>query len=270
MSKAEDLAKKLRERHVGATGKRVLVVEGPDDVVAYETLLNRRTSAWGAAWVVAAAGNKKQALEVARLEPNWLALVDRDEWSLDQVTAYERTHTNLVVLPRFCLESYLVEPAELWAALPAKQQAKIPGGQADLAAALLLNMPTWRRHAALWRVINPLWSGLRALGFKEGLLQTDKVPDDVELARTLQQWSDFVDAARIAREVQDALAAIATEPEAEFLRHSVYAKDFYPAVVHPALNRLLGQKPTAERRQALFKTLPMPADLGTLWIRMGL
>lgn len=236
----------------------------------FRQLLNRRRPQWEAEWVLAVAGNKKHAMDIAAFEPDWLVLVDRDEWTASDVRNFQEQHANLIVLPRFCLESYLLDPAELWRALPPKQQQKIPAGESAIEGEVLAQIADWRRHAALWHVINPLWSGLRALGFKERLLQTRPIPDDAELERTLRTWSEFVDYQRILDEVHARIAMMNSQPLQDFLHHSLYAKEFYPKVVHPALNRLLGQKSAVERRKALFGTLPMPSDLAPLWQRMGL
>lgn len=270
MSKAEEKIRKIKETQIGATAKKVLVVEGSDDVIAFRQLLARRFPDWENQWALADAGSKKQALAMAPFAPEWLVLVDRDEWSVQELASYQTKYTNLFVLPRFCLESYLLDPAELWLALPPKQQQKIPAGVAGIEAEVLTNLESWRRHAALWHVINPLWSGLRALGFKDDLLQAQHIPDDNKLETTLKSWSDFVNAGRILGEVQATIVRMNSQPIKEFLHHSLYAKDFYPQVVHQVLNRLLGQKSEAERRTALFSTLPVPADLAPLWKRMGL
>ncbi|MDP2828192.1 MAG: hypothetical protein Q8O37_06260 [Sulfuricellaceae bacterium] len=270
MSKAEQRISKIRDTQIGATAKKVLLVEGSDDVSAFRQLLNRRVPDWESRWALAEAGNKRQALDMAPLVLDWLVLVDRDEWSANEVKEFQQQHANLFVLPRFCLESYLVDPAELWEALPPKQQEKIPTGASGIETEVLASLADWRRHAALWHVINPLWSGLRALGFKEGLLQTQKIPNDAELERTLKSWSEFVDHKRILDEVHVAIGNMNAQTATDFLHLSLYAKDFYPQVVHPALDRLLGRKSEAERRIALFRTLPIPADIDPLWKRMGL
>lgn len=270
VSKAEQRISKIRDTQIGATAKKVLLVEGSDDVSAFRQLLDRRVPDWESRWALAEAGNKKQALDIAPLVPDWLVLVDRDEWSANEVKEFQQRHANLFVLPRFCLESYLVDPAELWQALPPKQQNKILDGVSGIETGVLANLADWRRHAALWHVINPLWSGLRALGFKEGLLQTQKIPNDAELERTLKSWSEFVDYKRILDEVHVSIGSMNAKSTSDFLHHSLYAKDFYPQVVHPVLNQLLGQKSAVERRAALFRTLPIPSDLDPLWQRMGL
>ena len=134
----------------------------------------------------------------------------------------------------------------------------------------MANLASWQRHAALWKAINPLWTGLRALGFKDTLLKTETIPDDAAVRATLQQWSDFIDEPRIFEEFQSALMEINSLPMIDFLQHRLYAKDSYPRVVHPLLDGLLGQKSAWVRRQALYQTLPLPEDLNFVWARMGL
>lgn len=271
MSKAESEINEIRQNHVGNTGKRVLLLEGPDDVAAFEQLLSRRQfDGWEINWAIAAAGNKNRALEIAPLAPNWLVLVDRDEWSDADLKKHQQKHPNLLVLPRFCLESYLSDPDELWQELPDGQKNKITGGQAAFRAEILRDLAKWQRHAAIWQVINPLWAGLRALGFKEKLLETNSVADDAELQTTLQNWSDFIDATRIMNDVQTAIANMQQVAPSVFLHHHLYAKNFFPEVVVPALNRLFRQQPEAKHRAELFSAIPVPTDLAFVWQRMGL
>lgn len=270
VSKAQEKVNRIRDEKIGATNKRVLLVEGSDDVSAFSQLLGRRFPGWQINWELVAAGNKRQALEMASLAPDWLALVDCDEWSASEIAVHQAAHRNLLILPRFCLESYLVDPAELWLALPPQQQQKITNGADGLATEILQNLDDWKRHAALWHVINPLWAGLRALGFKDALLKTQAIPNDRQLTQTLQEWSNFVDVDRILADVQTAITRMSAEPLPDFLQRSLYAKEFYPQVVHPVLDHLLGQKTMGERRIGLFKTLVIPGDLDFVWQRMRL
>ncbi len=86
---------------------------------------------------------------LAELKPDWLALVDRDEWSPDQIAAQQAVNSSLFVLPRFCLESYLVDPAELCLALPPVQQLKISGGVTAIEPELFANLAAWQPGSAM-------------------------------------------------------------------------------------------------------------------------
>jgi hypothetical protein len=269
-TKIDRLIEKITELNVGATSKRILLVEGADDKQALEVLLDRVNPDWTQAWAVDVAGNKNQALAIAKKVPTWLALVDKDEWTAQQIEAAQAEFGNLHILPRFCMESYLVDPAELWLALGPQQQAKITNGDQGLAAHLLADLQSWKRHAARWQVINPLWTKLRALGFKEDILRTKNFPDDAELVATLEKWDRLIDAPDILANIKAALADIDSQSDADFLHQCLYAKNFFPEVVCPGLNQLLGQRSQAEWRKNIFTKMPLPPDLDSLWQRMAL
>lgn len=111
---------------------------------------------------------------------------------------------------------------------------------------------------------------MRSADHRDSLLDPNHVPDDAELTRVLAQWLARFDAGRIASEVNDRCAAYEGMPFAEFYRQQLYAKKFYSMVVHPVLDRLLGQKPETDRWQALLRTMQLPQDLSPLWQRMAL
>lgn len=182
MSKVDDLIKDIKTQLVGNTGVRVLLVEGTDDVDAYRIFLDRAFPGWEKTWHLTQAGNltqlgnKTNVVAMARKEPTWLGLVDRDEWTDAEIAEKAITCPNLLVLPRFCLESYLIDPAELWAAFPAKQQAKIIGGEAQFRLEVLADLQGWIRHAALWHGVRPLWQQLhRDLGFPDSVTGLIKI-----------------------------------------------------------------------------------------------
>ncbi|WP_020505114.1 DUF4435 domain-containing protein [Lamprocystis purpurea] len=178
----------IRQEVIGAQQKRIFLVEGTDDVSAWQILLNRFVPDWETRWGIAQAGNKAKLLCLLEIEPDWLGLVDRDEWDQAAIETNTRNRPNLRVLRRFCLENYLIDPDELWPAITAVQQATLAGGQATLATALQTQLDRYLRHGALWIVVSPLWTGLRALGFKEALASEDSLQtaqDDVEIRRIL-------------------------------------------------------------------------------------
>ena len=269
MSPNERIAE-IKTQLIGNRGARALIVEGTDDLVALSQFLGKRFPGWESEWVIAEAGGKRQVLKIIASEPNWLGVVDRDDWTADERADHETRNLNLFVLPRFCLESYLIEPHELWEAFPDKQRAKIPGGMTDISAALATSLPDWTRHAALWHVITPLWRNLRKLGFTDGVLDTHSIPNDQKLADFLKNWARVLDAEKALRDFNALLATLQAKPPAELFSQWIYAKRFYPEVVHPALDKLLGAKSAKERRQAIFRTLPVPVDLDGLWRKMEL
>ncbi|MCE5164301.1 DUF4435 domain-containing protein [Plesiomonas sp. PI-19] len=271
MSWLDNKQKDIKQQYVGATGKRVLLVEGPDDVHAFSAWLGKIDASWENRWAVAEAGKKASVLGLLTREPNWVGVVDRDEWSAEVIADKQQALPNLWVLPRFCLENYLCDPAELWAMLPEVQKLKIQGGEQALHAAITENLPMWRQHGALWHVINPLWEGLRALGFKERLLDIQLADDENAIRQTLNEWHQYLSPEQIWTNYQTCLAEMAVWPEPMQLQCAVHGKHFFPNVVHSELSRLLGEHAKASQRQnLLLQSAPPPADLAPLWQKMGL
>lgn len=271
MSKIDDLINNIKTGHIGQTGKKVLVVEGQDDVLAFQAFLTKKSPLWEQAWVVAPANGKSDVLKILAKEPDWLGVIDRDEWVEADVVAAEQNNPNLFVLPRFCIESYLIVPGEIWQALPPKQRDKLPNGFTDLDQAIRGNLGIWIRHAALWQVIHPLYMRMRDAGFRGDILDNPPTaPDHAALQAILNDWLEGLNPAAIANEVNQAEQALHALPVSELFTKHLYAKKFYPMVVHRELDRLLGQKSEKERLQKMLRYLPAPADLDPLWARMGL
>ncbi|MGP9647489.1 hypothetical protein ACT3R8_11100 [Halomonas sp. AOP42-C2-23] len=262
--------REIKEQKIGNNGRQVLVVEGSDDVEAFELMLEKLAPEWRRGWVLAEAGKKSAVLEIVRREPTWAGVVDRDEWADEKNEELEAELRNLAVLPRYCLENYLIVPSELWAALPPKQKAKIPGGQQELQDKILEDLDRWVRHGVLWSVVNPLWEGLRSLGFKEKLLSVDIAEDDDEIKKILHKWHQFLKPEDIWARYMDRLSDVVQKPIDEKLKVHVHGKEFYKKVVNPTLNELLGQKRAEERQFSIIRTLPEAYDLQPVLDRLGL
>jgi hypothetical protein len=120
-------------------------------------------------------------------------------------------------------------------------------------------------------VVTPLWSGLRALGFKEALASEDSLAtaqNDVEVQRILGDWDVFLDPARIFSEFQTRVQDATTASISDQYAHWVHGKLIWKAVVNPAMNRLLGPMETGERRKKIFQKLSLPADLQPILNRL--
>ncbi len=270
MSKVDDRIETIKIQLIGNTEAKVLLVEGPDDVDAYRIFLDKKFPGWEAKWHLVSAGKKSDVVAMVRKEPDWLGLVDCDEWAGDEIAAYIAECPNLKILPRFCLESYLIDPAELWQAFSEKQRMKIPGGEAQLRHEILADLQAWIRHAALWHGVRPLWRQLRDLGFPDSVLASPPMPDDAALRAKFRDWHETLDADAVLMRVHALENSLAAEDVSMLCIKWLYAKNFYPQVVHQVLNRLLGQKAVKERRIAILRTRPVPADLDALWQAMGL
>lgn len=145
---------------------------------------------------------QKNVLEALTLEANWLGVVDRDAWTDEQIAEKRRNLANLLVLPRFCIESYLIVPEELWLGFQPKHQQAINGGIQAFIQAVHDVLPQWRNHAALWNVIHPLWERLRAAGFNTAFHDLNTAQNDAEVEQCLRQWSQHLDPDVLLAQIQ--------------------------------------------------------------------
>ncbi len=269
---AEKRRREIRETKIENTEKKVLLVEGEDDVEVYSKLLNRKFSKWEDKWIVAHANGKQKVIDILSKEPTWLGLIDRDEWSEERILQEQNAlpNNNLLVLPRFCMENYLICPNELWEALPENQKAKITGGFPQLQVKILINKDKWVRHAVLWSIINPLWEGIKALGFKSVLLDFNNAQNDTKIQKTLNDWHNFLEPQTIFTQFQDRLSEVMAKDETEQLRQWVHGKKFYNEHIHQVLNQFLGQENAEMRRKKILQTCPLPNDLDFVYQRMEL
>jgi hypothetical protein len=256
----------IKEKLIAQTGKRALLVEGTDDVSLFRILLTRKLGAgWENDWVLAYTGKKEFVVDILAQENDWLGIVDRDEWTDEVITEKQRELTNLFVLPRFCIENYAIDPDELWEALPPKMQGKVVGGLNALKSEILRDKVKWLRHGVLWSVINPLWSGLRALGFKEKLLKINAVQDNDTIKITLTEWHDYLEPGKVFQSFVEKLNQVSVLPEKDQLHRWIHGKQFFSGHVHSVLNNYLGQHDAQSRKIDIFRSCVLPQDLNPLW-----
>ena len=131
-------------------------------------------------------------------------------------------------------------------------------------------MKEWRQRRNDIRSTLVAETGKRALLVEEALLDVDVAQDDAQIQQKLQEWHDFLDPQQIFNEFSTRYADASRLPQSEQLMRWVHGKLFFEARVHPALNRLLGQRSADQVKVDLLRTLPLPSDLEPLWSKMGL
>ncbi|MDQ6979718.1 MAG: hypothetical protein Q9M09_05990 [Mariprofundaceae bacterium] len=269
MSHLQDKIRDIEEQKVGASHKRVLLVEGVDDVHAITEFAQKKDANMLKQWVITEAGKKYDVLAMLEKKPEWLGIVDRDEWTLEVIREKEEACPNLWILPRFCIESYVIVPSELWAALPQNQKLKINGGQQALEEEIRKYMDRWLKHGVLWSTINPLLEGLRAKGFKEKLLKPQVALDEATIQNTLKEWHDYLNPDKLWSDYEQQLASVQDLPFEDQLKCWVHGKLFFNSVINNVLNQSLGVQKSSKRRIDLFKSCPTPNDFDGLWQRMS-
>ena len=267
-SDTDNIIQKIEEQKIGIRKEKVLLVEGTDDIQAISAFLDKGKPNWENDWLIADARGKKNVLKIMTKRPEWLCVVDKDEWSTDVITEKLCENQNLWILPRFCIENYLIVPSELWTAFPTIQKDKVTGGLPDLENLITADLDKWVAHGVLWSVANPLWSGLRALGFKDDLLNPEISLDNEKIRATLTNWHNFLEPEKILADYQAKLEEVTPLNQDEKLKSWVHGKKFYEDVINPALNDLLGQKAATNRKKAIFRTLELPDDFNELFDKM--
>ena len=140
------------------------------------------------------------------------------------------------------------------------RRALVVEGTDDMAALRIwLNHrdPTWESH----------WV-LAEAGGKAHVIALAKV-ESAWVQQTLHHWAEVLMPATVFANFQAELSRVQTLSADDFLRTTVYAKKFYPMVVHPMLNKLLGQASENNRLRHLFQHMLVPTDLEPLWKVMG-
>lgn len=253
--------------------RRALVVEGEDDKVFIERQLDVAHAGWRSAWVVGVATGKSRVLDILKLEPTWLGVVDADEWDSATVAQVRASTPALHVLPRYCMESYFILPSEVWALLPAVQQVLVAGGYAAFETAMQAPLASWVRHGVLWQVVNPLWAGLKIRGFKDALLDITAAQNDQLIQAKLQEWDAYLDATTLYNDFQSRLTAAQALNSTQQLSTIVHGKSFFRAHVSVTLNQFLKPQkaePAEYWLTELTKSLPAHADFAPLWTAMQL
>ena len=254
-------------------GKRALIVEGKTDELVFTQLLKKVDPQWETRWVLAEVGGKRNVVEILAAQPTWLGVVDRDEWDNAQISQRQQQLRNLLVLPRFCIENYLVIPSELLSGLPAMRRANLPPEREvavqSITALITENLDSWIQFGAAWSIINPLWDELRSLGFNRDLLDPQQVITEQGFLTHCQRWYEHLDPGLLLQRYQNKLSEIRQLPVDEQLRTIVHGKKFYKAVVTPAFMRLLTM-PKAISVDVWFREMPVPADLDFIWHEMNL
>ena len=269
--KPETKRQQIRDRLIGAQNKKALLVEGADDEKAFRIFLNNFCGDWESRWVLAVADGKVTLLKILELERDWLGVVDHDEWDDSTIAANTASNPNLWVLPRFCFENYLILPDDLWVAIPTERQSLVAGGLPAFSREIEADLSKYLRHGVLWKVISPLWSGLRARGFKEALASDGSIENaqnDTEIRRFLGEWSALLDPEPLFALFQDRLRQANSQHRTLQLSQWVHGKIFWSFVVNPVLNRTFVQMSDEEWRKQILLRLPKPTDLQPLFDRL--
>ena len=224
----------IREIEQQSRGLPVLLVEGLQDVTIFEHFFNQRSPGWDLRLYIAPAGGKRRVRTgVCTHRPDWIGIMDLDEWSDTDLQDAAQGSDRLEALPRLCIESYFCHPDELWPAIPPSQRARLSGDMDELARPIYDALPNWVMHGALWRVLRRLY---RDTDFPVEL-EREPVTNEDEIRRILTDWHRNLAPDRVLEQYREQLNAAQSFSPEQQIKTYVHGKRFYNQVVVPTLNR---------------------------------
>ncbi len=242
-------------REAAATpGKRVLLVEGTGDVSFLIQMLDKpslREENILADWVITPAGGKEAVIRLIKERPDFHAMVDRDTWDEEECKSMEHQFPHLHILPRFCIENFLICPDELEASIP---------GMKKFVSTISKEIPTAIRHACLWRAAQPLYEELLQAGFNRALLRYPPPMED-ETDRLLLSWQWLLDPGNVRRRMKESFSQMKNQPQGIILRRFVHGKVFWKGCVEGLIAGLYPGKKNDALKREVYKRLLLPSDL---------
>ncbi len=234
--------------------KRVLLVEGTGDVAFLTLMLDKpplRDENIFATWVIAPAGGKENVLRLLKERPDLHAMVDRDAWNDQESANMERMYKNLHILPRFCIENFLICPEELSQAVP---------GFVKLTQQIEREIPQAVRHGCLWRAAQPLYEELLQAGFNRALLRYPP-PDEGEMEEVLASWQYLLSPENLKQRMQEHLQKVQDASTQSLLRRYVHGKVFWRGCVESLAARFFPGRKSDELKREIYRRLFLPKDL---------
>jgi hypothetical protein len=256
-----------------SAGRRVLLVEGPNDKAVYTEWLRKlaHPDLFSVKVAVEEVGGRSAILNALEWfrdhggNPQHLfGLVDRDEWDAASIAAQTSAVPQLRVAPdRDCLESYFSDPDELEASLQAENAAYAPGlpaFRAHLEAALAARVDHW----ALLMTTERLKERMNAALYPGAFHATVPLPPDADIQGRFQSWAALVAHPNLFNDFDALRTQARAASQGRQFRSHVAAKRFFDDVVYPAPAGLQQFRAKAERtwRIDLAQNAPVvPPDI---------
>jgi hypothetical protein len=258
-----ELREKIVEKIAGSS-KKVILVEGKDDEIACKHLFDKKYRHWERLLLVFTAGGKINVINELKRSPDFIGIIDKDEWSEEDINSIKAEINNLIVIPRYCMESYLVNPDEIWGALPGNIRQNV--NYEDFKDAVLENIEDWTKHSALWHAVLPLYSKLKKSGFNQVLLnEIEKIKDEAFIKAKLNEWHNILDPENTFQKYRSLLSEITGVSIEERLHKWIHGKKFWEVHVSGKMVEFFGQKSREKYANEIWKHRLIPEDWHEIW-----
>lgn len=249
---------------IEGNSKKAVLVEGKEDKVAYELLFGKKYSNWENHLLFYPTGGKIKVIDELKQSPDFIGIIDKDEWSEEDIAESKKELSNLIVIPRYCMESYLVDPEEIWQALPPNRRKDVKYD--DFRNAVLENLENWTRHAALWHAVLPLYRILKKSGFNQILLNhTDIIENEEFIKEKLNEWHKILDPEDTYKKYLALFSEINSLNLREKLHQWIHGKKFWEQHVSQTLISFFGQENYAKE---IWKRREIPRDWEEIWAKI--
>ncbi|HLP57754.1 MAG TPA: DUF4435 domain-containing protein [Candidatus Deferrimicrobium sp.] len=254
------------ERIVG-NAKKAVLVEGEEDQIAYELLFGKKYSNWENHLLFYPVDGKNKVINELKKSSDFIGIIDKDEWSGEDIAESKKELPNLIVIPRYCMESYLVDPEEIWQALPPNRRKEIKYD--DLRNAILEDLENWTRHAALWHAVLPLYPILKKSGFNQILLNhTDIIKNEEFIKEKLNEWHNILDPDNTYKKYLALFSEINSFSLREKLHQWIHGKKFWEQHVSKKLVFFFGQEEREKYAAELWEYHGIPGDWEEIWAKI--
>lgn len=262
-----ELREKILEK-VAESLKKVILVEGKDDEIACKHLLDKKYDNWERVLLVFPAGGKINVINELKRSPDFTGIIDKDEWSEEDIKNRKKELDNLIVIPRYCMESYLVIPEEIWTALPGSLKQRVDYDV--FKGAVLENIDDWTRHAALWHAVLPLYSRLKKSGFNQVLLdEIEKIREESFIKAKLNEWHDILDPENTFNTYRFLLSEITGLSVREKLQKWIHGKKFWELHVSQKMAAFFGRESRVKYANEIWKHRSLPKDWNEIWSKLS-
>jgi len=223
-------------------GKKIrygLAVEGETDKKVIEQFLNSVSEwqNWQSLVSIEICGSRKNVLNQLKNQDTRIwGLIDQDEKSNNDIQSLKEDNPHLLILPRWTIENYFIEPDELSAMLPPVYKNKI---QLNEIKSYVLD---GIKHGTLWHVLHSRDAFQFCRGHEDGYpmaILGNISFDENKISDRLAKWQNSLNAKDILAHYQQKLSEFEQTPAENYTRH-IHGKYFFSQIiVEKILNKIV-------------------------------